>query len=115
MRRSVAIALAIATASCTYGENGCRALNDLTEGYNTVPLTLSWSGSTMDRPNLTRPGCNLPLSDVIISHDTVDMLARRLLDNKLREGRLSFESEVDAFLYVSSDKVFVVHFDFSES
>ena len=115
MSKCAAIALAIAVASCANGEDRCRALTHLEEGYHRVPLALSWSGVTMDQPNFTRPGCDLPLAGVITSRDTVNMLATRLQNEKLREGRSSFESKVDAFLYVSSNKTFIVGLDFAEN
>jgi hypothetical protein len=45
----------------------------------------------------------------------MDMLAARARDNQLRTVRSSFESEVDAFLYVSSDKAFIVGLRFDEN
>lgn len=114
VRRGVVVALSFVVASCGSSEDRCRTLSHLTEGYHKVPMTLSWSGTATDHPNFTSHTCDLPLTGVITSSDTMAMLAARIRDGKLRGERSSFESGVDAFLYVSGDKAFVVGLDFEK-
>lgn len=115
VRRSLVVALSLAGTSCAYGEDRCRSLSHLGEGYQNVPMVLSWSGVAMDRPNFTLQKCDLPATGVITSSDTMDMLAARIRDGKLTADRSSFMSEVDAFLYVSGEEAFVVGLGFDKS
>ena len=103
-------------SSCSATLDQCRSLG-LEAGYHTVPLKFSWSGISVDRPNFTKPGCDLPLQGVIVSYDTIEKLERERDEGKITEGELSFEESVTAFLYLTdrvSNKIFVLSIEFGE-
>jgi len=113
--RVLVLTIGAIVSSCSPTLDECRSLG-LDSGYHTIPLHLSWSGVATDNPNFTKLNCDLPLQNAIVSHDTIKALDAMKEVGDLPEGRSSFETRVDAFLYQSGDeadaKTFIIRLDF---
>ncbi len=116
--RVIVLAIGVTASSCSSTSDECRSLG-IDAGYHTVPLHLSWSGVSTDKPNFTKFGCDVPLRSAILSHDTMEKLETMKEAGGLIEGSSSFEVKTSAFLYhtgtQSDAKTFILRLEFENT